>query len=73
MARALRSRAPRVQGNASEKAERASLPDVIWTVFADPANRGMLAVTLFGLALIVAGPWAIVRFVSRGAAKKRRG
>lgn len=48
------------------------MPDVIWTVFADPANRGMLALTLAGLVLILAGPWAIVRLASRGAKKERR-
>ena len=47
------------------------MPDAIWTVFADPANRGMLALTLVGLALIVAGPWAIVRVASRGVKKAR--
>lgn len=49
------------------------MPDVIWTVFADPANRGMLALTLLGLILIVLGPWAIVRFVSRQGAKRGGG
>ncbi|MGD0562230.1 MAG: hypothetical protein ABSA66_04000 [Roseiarcus sp.] len=49
------------------------MPDVIWTVFADPANRGMLALTLAGLVFILVGPWAIVRFVSRDGAKKGRG
>ncbi len=49
------------------------MPDVIWTVFADPANRGMLALTLAGLIFIVVGPWAIVRFVARDRAKSREG
>jgi predicted aminopeptidase len=48
------------------------MPDVIWTVFADPANRGMLALMLVGVVFIVAGPWAIVRYVSRESARKGR-
>ncbi len=48
------------------------MPDVIWTVFADPANRGMLTLVLAGLVFIVIGPWAIVRFVSRSGAGSRR-
>lgn len=48
------------------------MPDTIWTVFSDPANRGMLVVMLGGLVFIVVGPWAIVRFVARQGAKNGR-
>ena len=60
-----------VQGNALEKGEPDPVPDVIWTIFGDPANRGMLALMLAGLAFIMAGPWAIVRVASRGVKKGR--
>ncbi len=39
--------------------------DVLAQVFGDPSNRGMLAVLLVGLVVVVAGPWAIIRAVSR--------
>lgn len=61
-----------VQGNGLEKGEPDPMPDAIWTVFADPANRGMLALMLAGLAFIVAGPWAIVRVAPRGVKKARK-
>ena len=39
--------------------------DVLAKVFGDPSNRGMLVVMLVGLVVVVAGPWAIIRAVSR--------
>jgi len=45
------------------------MPDVVWTIFADPANRPMLALTLVGLVVIVFGPWAIVKLAQRRAAR----
>ena len=44
------------------------MPDVVWTILADPANRPMLALTLAGLVVIVFGPWAIVKIAQRRAA-----
>ena len=44
---------------------RRPLPDALWKVFGDPTNQWMLGVILVGLVGTVAGPWAIVRFVSR--------
>jgi hypothetical protein len=41
------------------------MPDALWKVFGDPANQWMLGVMLVGLIGTVAGPWAIIRFVSR--------
>ena len=51
------------------------MPDVVWTLLADPANRPMLALTLAGLVVIVFGPWAIVKIAQRrgGAQRGRRG
>jgi hypothetical protein len=43
----------------------AAMPDVVWTLLADPANRPMLALTLAGLIVIVFGPWAIVKIAQR--------
>jgi len=37
------------------------MPDPLWTILADPANRTMLALTVAGLIVIVFGPWAIVK------------
>ena len=37
------------------------MPDPLWTILADPANRPVLALTLAGLIVIVFGPWAIVK------------
>ena len=54
---------------ADRKAARAAMPDVIWTLLADPANRPMLALTLAGLVVIVFGPWALVRLAQRRAAR----
>jgi hypothetical protein len=48
---------------------RAAMPDVVWTLLADPANRPMLALTLAGLVVIVFGPWAIVKIAQRRAAR----
>ena len=45
------------------------MPDVVWTLLADPANRPMLALTLAGLVVIVFGPWAIVKIAQRRAAR----
>ena len=39
------------------------MPDVLWRVFGD--NPVMLGVMLVGLVGVVAGPWAIIRAVSR--------
>jgi hypothetical protein len=47
------------------KTARAAMPDVVWTLLADPANRSMLALTLAGLIVIVFGPWAIVKIAQR--------
>ena len=47
------------------KTARAAMPDVVWTLLADPANRPMLALTLVGLIVIVFGPWAIVKIAQR--------
>ena len=51
------------------------MPDVVWTLLADPANRPVLALTLAGLIVIVFGPWAIVKLAQRrgGAQRRRRG
>jgi hypothetical protein len=45
------------------------MPDVVWTLLADPANRPMLALTLAGLVVIVFGPWAIVKIAQWRAAR----
>ena len=45
------------------------MPDVVWTLLADPANRSMLALTLAGLIVIVFGPWALVKIAQRRAAR----
>jgi hypothetical protein len=45
------------------------MPDAFWAVFSDPANGGMMALAMGGVAVILAGPWAIIKFASRGAAK----
>lgn len=45
------------------------MPDPLWTILADPANRPALALTLVGLAVIVLGPWAIVKLAQRRAAQ----
>jgi hypothetical protein len=45
------------------------MPDVVWTLLADPANRLMLALTLAGVIVIVFGPWAIVKLAQRRAAR----
>ncbi len=45
------------------------MPDVVWTILADPANRPVLALTLAGLIVIVFGPWAIVKIAQRRAAR----
>ena len=45
------------------------MPDAVWTLLADPANRPMLALTLAGLVVIVFGPWAIVKIAQRRAAR----
>ena len=48
---------------------RTAMPEIVWTVLADPANRPMLALTLAGLVVIVFGPWAIVKIAQRRAAR----
>ena len=45
------------------------MPDAVWTLLADPANRPMLALTLAGLVVIVFGPWAIVKIAQRRSAR----
>ena len=45
------------------------MPDVVWTVLADPANRSVLALTLVGLVVIVFGPWAIMKIAQRPSAR----
>ena len=45
------------------------MPDVVWTVLADPANQSVLALTLAGLVVIVFGPWALVKIAQRRAAR----
>ncbi|MGD0188723.1 MAG: hypothetical protein ABSC25_26255 [Roseiarcus sp.] len=47
------------------------MPVAFWAVFGDPANSGMLALVAGGVAVILAGPWAIVRIASRGAKRAR--
>ena len=42
------------------------MPDPLWTILADPANRPVLALTLAGLVVIVFGPWALVKIAQRG-------
>jgi hypothetical protein len=44
--------------------------DVLVKVFGDPSNQGMLYVMLVGLVVVVAGPWAILRAVSRSPQAK---
>jgi hypothetical protein len=51
------------------KIARAAMPDVVWTVLADPANRSVLALTLVGLVVIVFGPWAIMKIAQRPSAR----
>ena len=46
------------------------MPDVVWTILADPANRPMLALTLAGLVVIVFGPWAIVKIAQRRSGRR---
>jgi len=46
------------------------MPDVVWTVLADPANRPVLALTLAGLVVIVFGPWAIVKIAQRRGGRR---
>jgi len=46
------------------------MPDVVWTILADPANRPMLALTLAGLVVIVFGPWAIVKIAQRRGGRR---
>ena len=46
------------------------MPDIVWTLLADPANRPLLALTLAGLVVIVFGPWAIVKIAQRRAARQ---
>jgi hypothetical protein len=50
---------------ASETERGCSVPDVLWKVFADPANVWVIGAMLVGLVGTVAGPWAIVRFAAR--------
>jgi len=45
------------------------MPDPLWTILADPANRPVLALTLAGLIVIAFGPWAIVNIAQRRAAR----
>jgi hypothetical protein len=45
------------------------MPNPLWTILADPANRPMLALTLVGIVVIVLGPWAIVKIAQRRAAR----
>jgi len=45
------------------------MPDPLWTLLADPANRPVLALTLAGLVVIVFGPWAIVKIAQRRVAR----
>jgi hypothetical protein len=45
------------------------MPDSLWTILADPANRLTLALALIGLVVIVFGPWALVKIARRGAAR----
>jgi hypothetical protein len=51
------------------KGEPKPMPDLLWTILADPANRPMLAATIAGIVVILAGPWAIVKIASRRAAR----
>jgi hypothetical protein len=51
------------------KTARAAMPDVVWTVLADPANRSVLALTLAGLVVIVFGPLALVKIARHRAAR----
>jgi hypothetical protein len=44
------------------------MPNPLWTILADPANRPMLALSLVGLVVIVFGPWALVKIAQRRAA-----
>jgi hypothetical protein len=37
----------------------------LWKVFGDPSNQWMLGVMLVGLVATAAGPWLIIRAVSR--------
>ncbi len=47
------------------KTKKSPLPDALWKVFGDLANPWMLGVMVVGFIVTVAGPWAIIRFVSR--------
>jgi hypothetical protein len=44
-----------------------ALPDVLWKVFGDPSNAWIFGVMLVGLVGTVAGPWAILKAVSRSS------
>ena len=45
------------------------MPNPLWMILADPANRPMLALTLIGLVVIVFGPWAMVKIAQRRPAR----
>ena len=45
------------------------MPEIVWTLLADPANRLMLAAIIAGLVVIAFGPWAIVKLAQRRAAR----
>ena len=51
------------------KTDRAAMPDPLWTILADPANRPMMALALVGLIVVVFGPWALVKIAQRRAAR----
>ncbi len=46
------------------------MPEIVWTLLADPANRPMLALTLAGLVVIAFGPWAIVKLAQRRGGRR---
>jgi hypothetical protein len=46
------------------------MPDPLWTILADPANRSVLALTLAGLVVIVFGPWALAKIAQRRGGRR---
>ena len=46
------------------------MPEIVWTLLADPANRLMLAAIIAGLVVIAFGPWAIVKLAQRRGGRR---
>ena len=46
------------------------MPEIVWTLLSDPANRLMLAAIIVGLVVIAFGPWAIVKLAQRRGGRR---